>query len=63
MGDRLAGKVALITGAAQGLGAATARLFAEHGSKLALTDINSAGVGALASEINNRYGASTGCDG
>lgn len=33
---RLAGKVAIITGASQGIGAATARLFAAHGAAIVL---------------------------
>lgn len=36
---RMSGKVALISGAAQGMGAATARIFAEQGAKVILGDV------------------------
>ena len=37
--DRLAGKVALITGAASGIGAASAQVFADQGARVVLSDI------------------------
>jgi 3(or 17)beta-hydroxysteroid dehydrogenase len=47
----LDGKVALITGAGGGIGAATARLFAREGARVVLTDINEAAVLAVARDI------------
>ncbi len=38
--NRLEGKVAIITGAAQGMGAATAELFASEGAKVVVADFN-----------------------
>src|SRR3546814_1339552 len=40
MSNRMAGKVALVTGAASGLGAAQARLFAKEGAKVVVADLN-----------------------
>lgn len=50
---RVENKVALITGAAQGLGAATAELLAREGAKLVLTDINVEGLRKTADDINS----------
>lgn len=48
---RLTGKVAIITGAAQGMGAAHARAFAKEGAKTVLTDVNAAAGAELAGQL------------
>lgn len=50
---RLANKVAVITGAAQGMGAATARLFAAEGAKVVLGDVLEDKGRALAAELGD----------
>jgi len=49
---RVAGKQALITGAAGGLGEAMAWRLAREGARIAVTDVNLKGVEALAAAIN-----------
>jgi len=48
---RLKDKVAIITGAASGIGKATAVLFAKEGARLALADINAAGLKEIAKHM------------
>ena len=40
MGDRLAGKVAVVTGGCSGIGLATVRRFAQEGAKGVIADLN-----------------------
>jgi NAD(P)-dependent dehydrogenase (short-subunit alcohol dehydrogenase family) len=55
MGDRLAGKVAVVTGAGSGIGLATARRFADEGAKVVCADIDDEAGAKAATEIGGRY--------
>ena len=59
MAGRVAGKRALVTGAAQGLGAQAATTLAREGAKVLCADINGEGAQATADAINEELGAGT----
>ena len=49
--QRLAGKTAIITGAASGIGRGTAQVFAEHGARLVLVDRDGPGLETVRAEL------------
>ena len=55
-GKRLVDKVAIVTGGASGIGAETARVFAEHGAFVVLCDVNTALGQSVVSEISKSGG-------
>lgn len=55
MGDRLQGKVAVITGAGSGIGLATARRFAAEGADVVCADVDAMAGTAAAEEIGGTF--------
>jgi 3-oxoacyl-[acyl-carrier protein] reductase len=49
----ITGSVAIITGAASGMGRATAHLFADEGARLAIIDINTGALESVAEEVKS----------
>ncbi|MDQ1426474.1 MAG: 3-oxoacyl-[acyl-carrier protein] reductase [Acidimicrobiaceae bacterium] len=60
----VAGKRAIVTGAASGMGRATAHLLADEGARVAVVDLGRDGVDAVAGEITSAGGEAVGlvCD-
>jgi NAD(P)-dependent dehydrogenase (short-subunit alcohol dehydrogenase family) len=59
MSARVSGKTALVTGGAQGLGAAICEALAKEGAKVAVCDLNTDGARKTAARINKAQGKST----
>jgi NAD(P)-dependent dehydrogenase (short-subunit alcohol dehydrogenase family) len=51
MSLRLDGKIAIVTGSGTGIGAATARRFAQEGARVVLADLDAASAHAVCAEI------------
>jgi 3-oxoacyl-[acyl-carrier protein] reductase len=56
----IAGRIALVTGAASGMGRATAHLFADEGAHVAVTDLDGDKVQAVVDEITQAGGSAAG---
>ena len=56
----IAGRVALVTGAASGMGRATAHLFADEGARVGVLDIERSGVEKVVAEIESAGGVACG---
>ena len=59
--NRFAGRVAIVSGAARGIGAAVAKRLGAEGAAVAVVDINEAGAHAVAEQIGGAAFA-VGCD-
>ena len=62
MGSRLAGKVAIVTGAANGMGRAHVRRLAQEGASVLATDVDSAGLEHTVAEANRDGGTVVGLE-
>ncbi|OHV41631.1 MULTISPECIES: SDR family NAD(P)-dependent oxidoreductase [Pseudofrankia] len=59
---RVAGKVALVTGAASGIGRAVTRQLAAEGARIVAADIDETGLGKLTAELGEEVVAAIRCD-
>jgi NAD(P)-dependent dehydrogenase (short-subunit alcohol dehydrogenase family) len=57
VGERLAGKVALVTGGASGIGREASLLFAAEGARLVIADVDGAAAERAAAEVRSHGGA------
>ena len=62
MGDRLAGKVAIVTGAGSGIGRTTAIRFATEGAKVGCADRDRDGLNTTVEEIQSSGGQAVACE-
>ncbi len=60
-GSRFTGQVALVTGAASGIGRATALLWAREGGTAVVADLDEPGIGGTLESIRAAGGAAVGC--
>src|SRR5699024_10575703 len=56
---KLEGKVAVVTGAASGMGKAIAKMYAKEGAKVIVADFNAEGADAVVKEITDEGGTAT----
>ncbi len=60
MAEEFAGKVALVTGGASGIGEVVARMLAQQGASVLVVDLNEEGANRVAGEIGNAGGKAAG---
>ena len=60
--SRYAGRVAVVTGSARGIGAATARRFADEGASVAVLDLDQEAAGRTAQDLGAERAVGVACD-